>query len=789
MTRFYLSPDPAVTNSAVIVGQQIVPELFPSLGIDIETTVSLPYSVATGTYYLLACADEYGEVFESNEKDNCLNDQNTIEIKPSPVRQCFKDADGDGYRVNAPDWAPVCGYLMDKEIDCNDNDPLTHLCEPIEIDRTPPARTDGWPSGSLSPGALAITLSLSTDETGTCRYATTSGVPYATMTGIFETTGGTNHTQALKLLHSSQTTFRYYVRCSDGFNANTDDYLITFNRPAPEYTLTVDSSDDEGDANIGDGLCATTSGKCTLRAAIQEANAVPGVGTSIKLPAGTYTLAKAGAGEDNGANGDLDITAGTVIIAGEGADSTIIDGNGGDRIFHILPGVTATVSQVTIRNGAAAGGAGGCLANYGILKLADATIRGCSAAFGGGIYNEATAEITNTAIIGNTAGYGGGIYTKLGAVTVNSSTLSGNSASDLGGGVLNAGALNITNSTLSGNTADFAGAISNATSSSTLMLLNCTVAGNIAGTYASALYNEGGASLWNTIVTRDPAVSSSDNCMNINSGTLKSKGHNLSSDNSCSLTDPSDLSSTDPLLGPLANNESRLQTHALLSGSPAIDSVDDTVCPEVDERGMSRPQDGNEDETAVCDRGAYEFVIHETYTLTVAKGGTGTGEVASDTGALVWNRNTGTATYDKGATVTLTAMPSAWSAFAGWTADACSGTGPCTVRMNGNINMKAHFVSAPLNKDQIAYWSLDRCDAADDSGNGQNGMVYGGSCVNGESGKAFDLTGNAYISIPDSPFQQIATNQLTLYAWVFLNDNVPSTQARLINKQSAPETA
>ena len=38
----------------------------------------------------------------------------------------------------------------------------------------------------------------------------------------------------------------------------------------------VNSNGDGADANTADGVCADGSGKCTLRAAIQQANATPG---------------------------------------------------------------------------------------------------------------------------------------------------------------------------------------------------------------------------------------------------------------------------------------------------------------------------------------------------------------------------------------------------------------------------------------------------------------------------------------------------------------------------------
>src|SRR5213593_863169 len=70
-------------------------------------------------------------------------------------------------------------------------------------------------------------------------------------------------------------------------------------------TFVVNSTDDAVDATR-DGACETAAGNgvCTLRAAIQEANFAAG-GDTIALPAGTYSLAISGLGEDQAATGDL----------------------------------------------------------------------------------------------------------------------------------------------------------------------------------------------------------------------------------------------------------------------------------------------------------------------------------------------------------------------------------------------------------------------------------------------------------------------------------------------------
>ena len=59
--------------------------------------------------------------------------------------------------------------------------------------------------------------------------------------------------------------------------------------PAGAARFVVDSTLDAVDADVGDGRCATASGACTLRAAVNEANDAAGSDT-IVLPAGTYTL-------------------------------------------------------------------------------------------------------------------------------------------------------------------------------------------------------------------------------------------------------------------------------------------------------------------------------------------------------------------------------------------------------------------------------------------------------------------------------------------------------------------
>jgi CSLREA domain-containing protein len=171
-------------------------------------------------------------------------------------------------------------------------------------------------------------------------------------------------------------------------------------------TFVVNSTADAVDAARGNGVCATdtsspAAGACTLRAAIQEANALAGAPHTIVLPAGTYILTIPGA-EDAAASGDLDITA-SMTISGAGAAATIIDANDIGRVFQVMRGSVVTISGVTARrgNGYLEPGVGGGVLNDGTLTLNDSVVsrnRG-----GAGIVNRGTLTLNNSGVSGNTA--------------------------------------------------------------------------------------------------------------------------------------------------------------------------------------------------------------------------------------------------------------------------------------------------------------------------------------------------------------------------------------------------
>ncbi len=326
--------------------------------------------------------------------------------------------------------------------------------------------------------------------------------------------------------------------------------------------FTVNNINDLPDANPGDGKCETANGNglCTLRAAIQEANALAGADTIVLQASTTYQLQRAG-NDDNALNGDLDVTD-DLTIMGVSAPGTIIDGNGSvthDRVFDIHSGIVI-ISHVTIENGNADVGGGinndtvltldnsrvssntahsygGGIYNYGTLTLQSSSVSGNadigqtangggifnggnltlitslvsgnSAGGGaGGIYNQGTATLTNGIVSGNTAPYGGGIRNSW-KLTVNNSIVSNNTATTTGGGIRNDSSSQamLTSTTVNGNTSDQGGGISN---TGMLTVINSTLNGNSASgggwNDGGGLYNDyGTATLINSTITANLA--------------------------------------------------------------------------------------------------------------------------------------------------------------------------------------------------------------------------------------------------------------------------------------------
>lgn len=250
-----------------------------------------------------------------------------------------------------------------------------------------------------------------------------------------------------------------------------------------------------------------------------------------------------------------------------------------------------TVSNCTITANSAVQYGGGIYNDFSVVSVIHSKISSNSAGTaGGGIYNAGTLDISDSTLSGNNSSdAGGAVYTLSGAatLTVNNCTISGNSAASYGGGVYSDSlSFTLQNSTISGNSAGKSFGLSGGgiiNYNATLTIKNSTFSNNSAY-LAGAIHNSAATlSIGNTVL--DTGGSGANI---VNSGTGMSQGYNLSSDDGgCYLNGPGDQINTDPLLGPLQDNGGPTLTHALLPGSPAIDTGDPNFTPPpfYDQRG------------------------------------------------------------------------------------------------------------------------------------------------------------------------------------------------------------
>ena len=198
---------------------------------------------------------------------------------------------------------------------------------------------------------------------------------------------------------------------------------------------------------------------------------------------------------------------------------------------------------------------------------------------------------------------GGGIAILFGSAIVSSSTVSGNLAGELGGGIWSSGSgVEIADSTVSGNVAsDAGGGIYGRNSNVTLS--DSTVTENQSSTTAAVTidtpfsFNSGSLTTMNSIIADNGSLGDlgllgfttfdiNSSLIGNNAGTPLIAAPVGSPDSNGNLIGDS-INPIDPLLGGLADNGGPTLTHALLTGSPAIDTGDSTST--VDQRGLPRP--------------------------------------------------------------------------------------------------------------------------------------------------------------------------------------------------------
>ncbi|MGB8982607.1 MAG: choice-of-anchor Q domain-containing protein [Anaerolineales bacterium] len=439
--------------------------------------------------------------------------------------------------------------------------PQNALCDIGAYEYTIPgtATTIGIISGSdqaASPGkTFAVPFSLFVlDDMGSpvSNLETTFAAPLVGPSGAFITDNGVS---------ALVTTDEFGIALSPGFRANnqTGAYDVTGSILGSPATVSFSLQNaywhvsPTGNDNSGSNNCQNPASPCaTINHAIQQATAE----AIVLLSAGTY----------NGTGGNSIVTVSKNITLYGGWDSTftsqngktVIDGQKARPGLKINTGVVADISNLTIQNGYASQGAG--------------------------IYNEGNLTIRNSAIVNNqTYNDGAGIYQRRGQFNLANVTISNNVAKSSGGAIyVYDGAVVVESSTITQNTA----VDSTATA----------IGGGLSNYFNKPV------TIHNTIIAGNGADTVPD-CR----GQITSLGYNLIGNGDGCVITPTNGdqvgSMSSPIgagLGNLLDNGGGTFTHALLTGSPAIDTGDPAACEAADQRGTSRPQG------AACDIGAFE---------------------------------------------------------------------------------------------------------------------------------------------------------------------------------------
>ncbi len=339
-------------------------------------------------------------------------------------------------------------------------------------------------------------------------------------------------------------------------------------------------------------------GDLTIEDSTFDNNTVNSFGGSIEMTRGIAVI-----NNTNITNSNSSLIGGGIVAQGTSAatkatleinNSNISGNNANNSAGGILTFFTdATVDNTKFNDNTAGVAGGGIRHDSGNFFMTNSTINNnaiTNGGQGGGVANAGPFAAVSSTISNNSViGFGGGIYNfGSGQVALDNSTVSGNNAISAGGGVFN---------------------------SASLFLFSSTVANNVSMFFDK---NSGGGGVRNQCTSCFVSIDSiiADNIDEGNLGPdvlgeLLSEGHNLIEDTTGTTFDgdlTGNITGLDPLLDPtgLKDNGGPTETIALLQGSPAIDSADPTTIVNVDQRGIARPFDGDDDGTARSDIGSFE---------------------------------------------------------------------------------------------------------------------------------------------------------------------------------------
>lgn len=309
-----------------------------------------------------------------------------------------------------------------------------------------------------------------------------------------------------------------------------------------ENTIITNNSAD-GASGSGGGIFNEVNGNLTVDESIVSSN---------------YASRAGGGLEDNSGSATTVLIRNTTMAENQTGSAP---GNGG--AIHITGAGNMHIETSDFYLNTAVQEGGGLWNGSGVMTVSNSSITENTATGpltddgGGGLFNNGgTLEIFRTTVAGNFAtglnGNGGGVHNNNGNVTITRSTISGNTSASNAGGVFNKGKIRLNANTIVNNTAM-----------------------NNGGGFAQNLSTDS-AAFQSNIIALNTATSGMDLS---SSGTIISAGYNLIGQDDASIfaaiatdIEGTFATPTDPQIDALADNGGFGKTHALVCGSPAINT-------------------------------------------------------------------------------------------------------------------------------------------------------------------------------------------------------------------------
>ncbi len=490
----------------------------------------------------------------------------------------------------------------------------------------------------IGPGADQLTIDAAATTGTQRRVFTVTGAKSTSISGMTLRGGRINTAGAMLLQNGAEVVLKDAVVMDNEALTDAGGGIRVSGGSALTLENVTVEENRASSASLGNGGGVTVDGQSTLtiRGGVVRSNSANAIGggifgtfsgivlENVRVEDNTATTGAGGVGVWVG--GSLTITGGVVRSNRATGPSSVAGGVLAASTGQTGAGVTLTMTDVLVEENETLSQGGGIQVTRQVTGTLDGVIlRGnripagnrTAPVVGGGMLLGGMNDFTITRVTvegnqvlgtnGETDGGAGISVTNLegiptSQIRITRTTISGNSTVHMGGGIRVVGQAQVTleESTVSGNSGSSGAGVM---THSPMTLRNVTLVGNTATASGGGLGAGTGGTITasSVLLSNNRVNTTAANCGTAGTGTIATGGHNLSDDGTCSaFLHAADRQNIEAgISADLADNGGPTRTHALLTGSAAIDGGDAATCAATDQRGFGRQ--------GVCDIGAFEF--------------------------------------------------------------------------------------------------------------------------------------------------------------------------------------